>query len=396
MTTVYLIRHAEAEGNLYRRIQGWYDALITDNGLRQIAALESRFAGVPVDGVYSSDLIRTRTTAGAIATPRGLTVYTDPGLREIHMGEWEDHTWGEIRRVDGDRLTLFNRTSPEFLAPGGESLGQVGDRVERTIRAIVRRHPDQTIALFCHGTAIRQFLANIQGVPPDRWHELAHFDNTAVTCLAWDGEAFHIVFQGDNSHLDDTTSTLSRQSWWRKGSQKQEDVNLWFRPLDPGERELYLSARRDAWLTIHGADLPFDGPGFWQGAEEDLAQTPWGVTAAMCGEEVAGLLQLSPRRFREEGAGYIPFVYMTPSYRNRGLGVQLVGQAVSFYRPLGRSALRLRCSPTNQAALGFYGKYGFVQAGEDGESRLPLLMLEKSILPAPMPPAEPNPALLAR
>ena len=34
MTTIYLIRHAEAEGNLYRRIHGWYDALITENGFR--------------------------------------------------------------------------------------------------------------------------------------------------------------------------------------------------------------------------------------------------------------------------------------------------------------------------------------------------------------------------
>ena len=40
MTTIYLIRHAEAEGNLYRRIHGWYDSLITDNGFAQIKALE--------------------------------------------------------------------------------------------------------------------------------------------------------------------------------------------------------------------------------------------------------------------------------------------------------------------------------------------------------------------
>ena len=38
MTTVYMVRHAEAEGNLYRRVHGWYNSLITDNGYRQIAA----------------------------------------------------------------------------------------------------------------------------------------------------------------------------------------------------------------------------------------------------------------------------------------------------------------------------------------------------------------------
>ena len=32
MTTIYLIRHAEAEGNLYRRAHGWYNSTITDRG----------------------------------------------------------------------------------------------------------------------------------------------------------------------------------------------------------------------------------------------------------------------------------------------------------------------------------------------------------------------------
>ena len=69
MTTIYLIRHAEAEGNLYRRIHGWYDSLITKNGERQIQALEQRFDSVSIDAVYSSDLIRTQLTAGAICRP---------------------------------------------------------------------------------------------------------------------------------------------------------------------------------------------------------------------------------------------------------------------------------------------------------------------------------------
>ena len=40
MTTIYLVRHAEAEGNLYRRIHGWYDALITDNEIGRASCRE--------------------------------------------------------------------------------------------------------------------------------------------------------------------------------------------------------------------------------------------------------------------------------------------------------------------------------------------------------------------
>ena len=78
MTTVYLVRHAEAEGNLYRRIHGWYDALITENGYRQLDCLAERFRDVPLDAAYSSDLFRTETTARAVCQGRDLEVRTDP------------------------------------------------------------------------------------------------------------------------------------------------------------------------------------------------------------------------------------------------------------------------------------------------------------------------------
>ena len=60
MTTIYLIRHAEAEGNLYRIAQGQDDSSLTDRGWRQVKALERRFDGVQIDAVYASDLYRTR------------------------------------------------------------------------------------------------------------------------------------------------------------------------------------------------------------------------------------------------------------------------------------------------------------------------------------------------
>ena len=66
MTTIYLIRHAEAEGNLYRRIQGHWNGQVTPRGQKQIDALAERFRGVPIDAVCSSDLQRTIDTAGAI------------------------------------------------------------------------------------------------------------------------------------------------------------------------------------------------------------------------------------------------------------------------------------------------------------------------------------------
>ena len=43
MTKIYLIRHAEAEGNLYRRIQGHWDGSITPLVVLEFDALAKRF-----------------------------------------------------------------------------------------------------------------------------------------------------------------------------------------------------------------------------------------------------------------------------------------------------------------------------------------------------------------
>ncbi|MCI8870921.1 MAG: GNAT family N-acetyltransferase [Lawsonibacter sp.] len=380
MTTIYLIRHAEAEGNLYRRIHGWYDSLITENGFRQIEALRRRFEGISIDAVYASDLYRTKTTARAVYEPKGLPLRIDPGLRELNLGEWEDRTWGEMRHFRPLELDRFNATDPSWQAPGGEGFGQLASRMEEAVRRIAQNHPGQTVALFSHGMAIRQFTGWVKGVPPELWKDLNHSDNTAVTCVTWDGERFHAVFEGDNSHLGPSTSTLARQSWWRREGGKAEDVNLWFRPLDmETESELYLQARQEAWLTVHGEGPEFDGEGFLQDALDHKARSPWGVTCVMRGSQPAGILQLDPERYRKENAGYIPFCYIMPGLRAQGLGVQLIGQAVSVYRPLGRDKLRLRCASYNTPAQHFYARYGFVKIGEEQGSRVPLDILEKYI-----------------
>lgn len=380
MTTIYLIRHAEAEGNLYRRIHGWYDALVTENGFKQIEALQRRFTDIPIDAVYSSDLYRTMTTARAIYVPKGLPLHTDPGLREMNLGDWEDKTWGGMRHFNGAELTRFNQSDPTWQAPNGESFGQLGARVEGAVRRIAAQHPNQSIALFSHGMAIRQVVANVKGLAPEQWKDLRHSDNTAVTCLTLEGDKLELVYEGDSSHLDPSISTFARQSWWRKEGGCVEDINLWFRPLDmEREEQLYLDARREAWHTIHGDGPAFDGEGFLRDARTHLSRTEWGVSCAMKGDQVAGILQLDPQRYSQDNAGYIPFCYVMPHLRTQGLGAQLIGHAVAFYRPMGRDKLRLRCAPYNHHAQHVYAQLGFHKIGEEQGSRVPLDILEKYI-----------------
>lgn len=380
MTTIYLIRHAEAEGNIYRRYHGWYNSLITPNGYRQIQALEKRFEGVRIDAVWSSDLFRTMTTAGAIYKRRGLELHTDPGLREIGGGVWEDKTWGWLRREHGPLLEAFNRADPAWRVEGSETFGSVQMRVAHAIRRIAAAHPGQTVAIFSHGTAIRTALAKFYGYPLDQIVRVPHGDNTCVSKLSMDGDQVEIEYFNDNSHLGEL-STLGRQNWWRKGGEADYSrTNLWFRPLDfQTESGLYAQARREAWETIHHTMRGFDGDGFLADAQAQSRYAPNSVMVAMREEEPVGVLQMDFRRDADIGVGGIPFFYLSPEARAHGLGVQLLGQAISTYRPLGRQFLRLRCAPENERARRFYERCGFQKIGQEPGGLGMLDVLEKFI-----------------
>ena len=377
MTKIYLIRHAEAEGNLYRRMHGHYNSLITDNGYRQIQALAERFQDIHIDAVYSSDLFRTMTTARAICDTKNLPLTTRPDLREIHMGDWEDRTFAAIAMVEPEMMGYFSQSSPLYRAPNGESFQDVRDRGSAAILDIAAQHEDQTVAIFAHGTLIRNSLAVFQDIGPEGMHKMKHSDNTAVAYLEVEDGKATVIYADDNSHLSEEISTLAQQHWW-KGDTKKVDVNLWFRPADltdPADRDFYLSCRQEAWENLYGQLDQYDGPAFLAEAQEVWEKYPQSLQIGMKGRRPVGLVQVDPDR----PGGYISFLYLVPRERGNNVGVQLLGKAISVLRPMDRDVLRLVCSEKNQAALGFYKKYGFQVVGTTPGAYNDLYEMEKYI-----------------
>ena len=179
MTTIYLIRHAEAEGNLYRIAQGQANSSITDRGERQIQALARRFADIPIDAVYASDLYRTCATASAIYKPKGLPLHRRRDLREICVGVWEEKPWGEIARQDPAQLENFNHRLHLWHVEGAETPQAVQTRLLAAVRDIAAANDGKTAAVFSHGCAIRLLLAALQGIPLEELGKTPTGSNTA-------------------------------------------------------------------------------------------------------------------------------------------------------------------------------------------------------------------------
>lgn len=218
-TQVYLIRHAEAEGNLNNTFQGRTDAPITERGRVQIALLGERFRKIKLDAVYASPLQRAKNTAMAVAATQNLPVIEREGLLEIDGGAFEGKCWSEIPLLYPEEHDIWANRPYEFQAIHGESMRTVYDRMKRAVAEIVRENAGGTVAVVSHGCAIRAYLCYAAGRPfscvgEEGW---AGLENTSVALLEYDDEGTpRIVYRGDASHLSEDTMTMHHQTWWKK------------------------------------------------------------------------------------------------------------------------------------------------------------------------------------
>ena len=85
MTQIFLVRHGQSEGNLFRRVQGQTDVELTADGRAQLPYLTKRFAETPLAAVYTSPLRRAEETAAAIVGGRAAA-----GRGELHRENGAD------------------------------------------------------------------------------------------------------------------------------------------------------------------------------------------------------------------------------------------------------------------------------------------------------------------
>lgn len=310
MTEIYLIRHGEAEGNVFRRIHGQYDTMLTPRGHEQVKCLEKRFADVHIDACYASDLTRTSLTARAIYIPKGLKLHRDPRFREVDLGAWEDLPFGYLDHFAGEQMRNFNHDPVRWVAPGAESYWTYTERFLKGMGEAVQKHEGGTIAIFAHGAVTRGVLARL--FFDNDVSRLPYCDNTGVCKLIYNGEGYSYEYLNDNSHLPQELSTFALQFWWRS-TDNRKDVNLYYIPYN---REMRLP---------EGLEVPeIDSRGF-------------ALAAILHGEPVAVVSMAAP----EGDLGCILGMGLKPGMDGRLYGDQLLGTAFSHFRRLGCRKIKL-------------------------------------------------------
>lgn len=202
LTRIFFVRHCEAEGNTRGVLQGRSDCDVSGNSAKQLELVALRLRNEPFAAVYSSPLIRAYKTAQAIDRYHGLPIRKDARLVEIDMGDWEGRSWAEIEAENPPMLKVWKENTGEFVAPGGESVRHVQERMWAAALEIARQNPGRTVCAVSHGCAIRSLLCRAMGLPLGRIDEIPWCDNTAVSVVEFgEGGRISVPVLNDASHL---------------------------------------------------------------------------------------------------------------------------------------------------------------------------------------------------
>lgn len=165
-----LVRHGETDWNREGRLQGAQDIPLNALGRIQAAEAAGRLRelapGFATLDYVVSPMHRARETMEILGRELPLppdTARVEPRLRELTFGDWEGHTWRELRKSERELAQARERDKWGFVPPAGESYSMLAER----IRPVLQEFTRETVVV-SHGGVARAILALVGAVSPQR------------------------------------------------------------------------------------------------------------------------------------------------------------------------------------------------------------------------------------
>lgn len=172
-------RHGETDHNADGRWQGQLDTQLSAKGREQAQAAAAALAAYSPAVIVSSDLERAADTARTLASQVGLPVRYDERLREIHAGQWQGMTAGDV--AEQFPLEQAALAAGEDIRRGvdGESLGQVAKRTRAAVDEVLASlAPGACAVIATHGVAARAIVASLVELDQHlAWQSIAGLHN---------------------------------------------------------------------------------------------------------------------------------------------------------------------------------------------------------------------------
>jgi probable phosphoglycerate mutase len=180
---IVIWRHGQTDWNVENRFQGHSDIPLNKVGEFQVNHAAQILAALKPARIISSDLIRTKQTAQALADLVNVPVELNSKLRETNGGKWEGKTGTENRATDGELFTRWIDGHDDPAGHTGERRSEVAARAISVIDELIENRTFGTIVLVTHGGTARCLLGSVLNLPMSEWSVIGGLSNACWSIL---------------------------------------------------------------------------------------------------------------------------------------------------------------------------------------------------------------------
>jgi broad specificity phosphatase PhoE len=167
MGVLILLRHGQTEWSLAGKHTGRTDIPLTPRGEASAAMLAPMLARRKITAVFTSPAQRAMRTAELAGLASGdRDIKQDPDLWEWDYGGYEGKTTQQIQQERPGWYLWRDGVIPGDAEHPGETVEQVGARVDRVLERARALLGDGDVALVAHGHVLRALTARWLGLPP--------------------------------------------------------------------------------------------------------------------------------------------------------------------------------------------------------------------------------------
>lgn len=203
-TILLLVRHGATTANEQKPyiLQGSsIDLPLSPNGEKQAAAVAKFLSTYPVKRVYCSTMLRARQTAGQIAGHHQLEIKPLEGIQECAVGQWEGMDWESIKAKYPEECHRFLSNPAENAYLGGESYGDVRNRVVPIFDQLLEKHQGELIVVVAHNVVNRVYVSDLMKLDLKLAKDL-HQANCCVNLIQRSPAGTHLISMNSIFHLD--------------------------------------------------------------------------------------------------------------------------------------------------------------------------------------------------
>ena len=200
MKKLYITRHGETNWNLQGKTQGIKNSVLTKRGLLQAKTLAMKLKNENIQGIYSSDLSRAKSTAAIIGGLLGIPYNDSICLREVNFGKWEGLTNDEIIKKYPIQFQNWRNKPHMFWPPEGENLKKAQERIVLFIKNLIDVSQKDNLLIVSHSTIIKLFLLYIMDMNLSNFYKLKQ-SNCCINVIGFGNYGPVLIKYNDTCHI---------------------------------------------------------------------------------------------------------------------------------------------------------------------------------------------------